>query len=194
MQVATLLQRDTISPTAAAAPQPGESTGRLQQTLLGALFIANSYFVEWLFPRGGAISGISAFIGALILAAPILWTSARDLMRGLVSINELVSLAVLASFATGDYKTAGVVSFFMLIGEIIETRTAAGARASIESLIQLTPTKARRVTATVHVHTGSSSPCLPAFVTNRVSSRIVPFSFMRRSSAVLAGPSTGLAA
>src|SRR6201990_867019 len=35
----------------------------------------------------------------------------------------------------------------MLMGEIIETRTAAGARASIESLIKLTPTKARRIGA-----------------------------------------------
>src|SRR3989449_11380858 len=34
----------------------------------------------------------------------------------------------------------------MSIGEIIETRTAEGARASIESLIKLTPTKARRIT------------------------------------------------
>jgi len=34
----------------------------------------------------------------------------------------------------------------MLMGEIIETRTAEGARASIESLIKLTPTKARRIT------------------------------------------------
>ena len=33
----------------------------------------------------------------------------------------------------------------MLMGEIIETRTAEGARASIESLIKLTPTKARRI-------------------------------------------------
>jgi Cd2+/Zn2+-exporting ATPase len=39
-----------------------------------------------------------------------------------------------------------VVAFFMLMGEIIETRTAEGARASIESLIKLTPTKARRIT------------------------------------------------
>src|SRR5208282_1646813 len=46
-----------------------------------------------------------------------------------------------------DYKTAGVVAFFMLMGEIIETRTAEGARQSIESLIKLTPTKARRITA-----------------------------------------------
>src|SRR5258706_14836140 len=33
----------------------------------------------------------------------------------------------------------------MLTGEIIETRTAQGARDSIESLIKLTPTKARRI-------------------------------------------------
>ena len=45
-----------------------------------------------------------------------------------------------------DYKTAGIVAFFMLMGEIIETRTAEGARQSIESLIKLTPTKARRIT------------------------------------------------
>ena len=34
----------------------------------------------------------------------------------------------------------------MLLGQIIETRTAEGARASIESLIKLTPLKARRLT------------------------------------------------
>ncbi|HEU0040404.1 MAG TPA: cation-translocating P-type ATPase, partial [Verrucomicrobiae bacterium] len=69
------------------------------------------------------------------------------LRRGRLSINELVAIAVLAAFASSDYKTAGVVAFFMLMGEIIETRTAEGARASIESLIKLTPTKARRLKA-----------------------------------------------
>jgi Cd2+/Zn2+-exporting ATPase len=54
---------------------------------------------------------------------------------------------VFAAFASGNYKIAGVVAFFMLTGELIETRTAEGARASIESLIQLTPTKARRLKA-----------------------------------------------
>jgi Cd2+/Zn2+-exporting ATPase len=62
-----------------------------------------------------------------------------------LSINELVSIAVLAAFASADYQTAGVVAFFMLMGEIIENRTAAGARASIESLIKLTPARARRI-------------------------------------------------
>ena len=73
-------------------------------------------------------------------------TAIKELRTGVLSINELVAIAVLAAFASGDYKTAGVVAFFMLMGEIIETRTAEGARASIESLIKLTPTKARRIT------------------------------------------------
>ena len=118
---------------------------RLPQTLLGLIFILNSYLVQWLFPGGKMVSSASAMIGALILGAPIIWTSIKDLRRGVLSINELVSIAVFAAFASGDYQTAGIVAFFMLLGEIIETRTAAGARASIEGLISLTPTKARRL-------------------------------------------------
>ncbi len=71
----------------------------------------------------------------------------QDIWRGTLGINELVGIAVLASFASSDYKTAGVVAFFMLMGEILETHTAQRARDAIESLIKLTPTKARRLTA-----------------------------------------------
>jgi Cd2+/Zn2+-exporting ATPase len=52
---------------------------------------------------------------------------------------------VIAAFVTGNYITAGLVAFFMLLSELIETRTALGARASIESLIKLTPTKANLI-------------------------------------------------
>jgi Cd2+/Zn2+-exporting ATPase len=120
---------------------------RLVQTALGLLFVINAYLVDWLVDQATMVASASALIGAILLGYPIVWTAIKDLRRGILSINELVAIAVLASFASGDYKTAGVVAFFMLIGEIIETRTAEGARASIESLIKLTPTKARRVTA-----------------------------------------------
>src|SRR5712664_3097793 len=119
---------------------------RLKQTLLGLLFVINAFVVDWLLDQSSMVASGSAMIGAILLGYPIVWTSLKDLKRGIVSINELVGIAVLASFASGDYKTAGVVAFFMLMGEIIETRTAEGARASIESLIKLTPTKARRLT------------------------------------------------
>ena len=117
---------------------------RLKQTLAGLLFVINSFLVEWM-QLGPAVAEVSAAIGALLLGYPIVVTAFKDLRRGILSTNELVAIAVLASFASGHYQEAGVVAFFMLMGEIIETRTAEGARASIESLIKLTPTKARRL-------------------------------------------------
>ena len=118
----------------------------LWQTLIGVVFVLNAFLVDWVFDSATTAASASAMIGAFILGAPIVWTSIKDLRRGTLTINELVGIAVIAAFASGDYKTAGIVAFFMLMGEIIETRTAEGARASIESLIKLTPTKARRIT------------------------------------------------
>jgi Cd2+/Zn2+-exporting ATPase len=117
----------------------------LKRTLLGLVLIVNSFLVEWILDRSSVVADISAAIGALVLGIPILITAFKDLRRGILSTNELVALAVTASFASGHYQEAGVVAFFMLVGEIIETRTAEGARMSIESLIKLTPTKARRI-------------------------------------------------
>jgi Cd2+/Zn2+-exporting ATPase len=118
---------------------------RLVQTVIGVVFVINAYLVDWLFQQGHTVASASAMVGAVILGYPLVWTSIKDLKRGIVGINELVGIAVLAAFSSGDYETAGVVAFFMLMGEIIETRTAEGARQSIESLIKLTPTKARRL-------------------------------------------------
>ncbi len=120
---------------------------RLKQTLLGVVLVVNAFIVDWFFDQGGTVSSASAMLGAVILGYSIVWTSIKDLWRGMLTINELVGIAVVAAFASGEYKTAGIVAFFMLMGELIETRTAEGARQSIESLIKLTPTKARRITA-----------------------------------------------
>jgi Cd2+/Zn2+-exporting ATPase len=122
------------------------------QAVLGAVFVINAFVIEYFFEQGHTAASVSGCIGAIILGYPIVVTSIKDLKKGRLTINELVAIAVLAAFASaafgvGDYKTAGTIAFLMLIGELIETRTAEGARDSIESLIKLTPTKARRLKA-----------------------------------------------
>lgn len=117
----------------------------IQVALAGVLFIVNSFVLDRFYGSDSMLSAMSALIGALIMGVPIVWTSIKDLFKGVLSINELVTLAVMAAFASGNYQTAGIVAFFMLLGEIIEMRTADGARKSIESLIKLAPTKARRL-------------------------------------------------
>ena len=152
MQVTSLLTREEHKhhhhgdeTCASCGVEHSHTQIRLKQTLLGVVFVLNAFVVDWLFEGGDTVASASGFIGAIILGYPIILTAIKDLRLGLLSINELVAIAVLAAFSSGDYKTAGVVAFFMLMGEIIESRTAEGARLSIESLIKITPTKARRL-------------------------------------------------
>src|SRR5216117_484556 len=153
MQITSLMSREEHDPHDHAHDHNHEHIPvRLWQMVVGVIFIANSFLVEWAFEKGSMVAGLSAMVGAIILGWPIVATAVTDIKRGILSINELVAIAVLAAFASGEsqiggYQTAGIIAFFMLLGELIETRTAAGARTSIESLIKLTPTKARRITA-----------------------------------------------
>ena len=97
----------------------------LTQILIGLLFVLNSFVVTWAFSDdSNPIAAASAMIGAIILGYPIVWTAIDDLRRGLLTTNELVALAVLASFGSANfqvsgYQQAGIVAFFMLMGQII---------------------------------------------------------------------------
>jgi Cd2+/Zn2+-exporting ATPase len=91
-------------------------------TLAGGMLLINSVIAGFIYGRDSFNTEFLAIAGAILLGAPIV-----------------------AAFATQKYATAGIVAFFMLLSQLIETRTALGARASIESLIRLTPKKANRL-------------------------------------------------
>ena len=120
--------------------------------LLGGVLVICSYIVPVLpiFSRA-TVDGNNfyadslALVGALLLGLPILGHAVKHLLRGSMHMDELVALAVLASLVAMDYRTAGAVAFFLLLANLVETRTALGARASIESLLRITPTKAHRL-------------------------------------------------
>ncbi|HZF01701.1 MAG TPA: cation-translocating P-type ATPase [Methylomirabilota bacterium] len=165
MQVTSLLSQHEHDDNCGCGHDHEHSSVHLWQAVLGIVLVLNAFIVDWIFSEGSTVASFSAFFGAIILIYPIVVTAIKDLRQGRLSINELVAIAVLAAFASGavgvfngqeasvfstqastGYKTAGLIAFLMLIGELIETRTAEGARQSIESLIKLTPTKARRIT------------------------------------------------
>jgi Cd2+/Zn2+-exporting ATPase len=114
----------------------------LLATLLGGMLLINSLIAEYLLNGSKGQADLMAMVGAILLAAPIICHAFYSLIKGRSHMDELVALAIIAAFAVKDYRTAGAVAFFMLLAELIETRTALGARASIESLIRITPTKA----------------------------------------------------
>jgi Zn2+/Cd2+-exporting ATPase len=121
------------------------SMGRIALALFGGMFVVNSFILEAWLPQQVFINQISSIIGAALLAFPIISTAIRDLAKGKVYMNELVALAILAACAGGDFRTAGIIAFFLLLTIIIETRTASGAQRSIEELVKLTPSTAHKL-------------------------------------------------
>lgn len=97
---------------------------------------------NWLYGPDSFQTLILAMAAAVLLGSPIVLHAIKSLIQRQMHMDELVVLAILAAFAMGKYVEAGIVAFFMLLSELIESRTALGARASIESLIKLTPTRA----------------------------------------------------
>ena len=124
---------------------------RVSMALLGTL-AGGMLLLTWLVARSRFLYGSDSFqvellamVAALLLGAPIVLHAIKSIIKREMHMDELVALAIIAAFATQKYATAGVVAGFMLMSELIETRTALGARASIESLIKLTPTKANLI-------------------------------------------------
>lgn len=111
-------------------------------TLAGGVLLINSWLAGFLYGKGSFNAELMAMAGAILLGAPIVLHAIKSLLQKEMHMDELVALAIIAAFATQNYATAGVVAFFMLLSQLIESRSALGARASIESLIKLTPTRA----------------------------------------------------
>ncbi len=114
-------------------------------TLAGGVLLINSGIGRFFYGADSFNTQLFAMLGALLLGTPIVVHAIISLIRGESHMDELAALGIVAAFATGEYVPAGLIGFFMLLSELVETRTALGARASIESLIKLTPTRANLI-------------------------------------------------
>jgi len=118
---------------------------RLIGTLLGGALVLNAYIADWVFPDAQGVGAISAFFGAILLSIPLLLQAWRHVQHGTVNMEGLACLAIVACFSLQDYKTAGILAFFLWTANLIQSRTALGARAAIEDLLRLAPTRARLI-------------------------------------------------
>jgi Zn2+/Cd2+-exporting ATPase len=112
--------------------------------LLGGALLLNSFLAN-LISNNETISSLLAMAAALMLGLPLVWQAMVDLWYENHEMNELAALSFLASFCVGEYQAAGAIAFFMIIAQLIESRSQLGARKNIESLLRLSPNKAYRL-------------------------------------------------
>ena len=107
----------------------------------GFIFIVSSYLLKQYHPQSASASFL-ALIAVLILGGPIVWNAAKGLRELQTNVDELVSLAIVASVFIGEYQAAAVVAFIMVLGSLLEKFTSERARSAIHSLIKLNPDQA----------------------------------------------------
>ncbi len=107
-------------------------------TLAGCLTLAS-----FLWDRGGEVQstfGVALALAALMLSGlPIISGALKGLYQRKVNVDELVSLAIIACLIEGEFLTAAVVSFVMVLGALLEEATSDSARKAVESLIHIAP-------------------------------------------------------
>ena len=105
----------------------------------GALLALASFLVDY-HRDAPSLAGLGLALGAVAVnGLPIVWGALKGLVRREVNVDELVSLAIVASLAQGEFLTAAVVSFVMTLGGLIEQATSESARNAIKALMNITP-------------------------------------------------------
>lgn len=117
-----------------------------QITLLTAILIVAGYLTKY---GLGSTTGeaIMLAVASIIAAIPIVIHAYQALRVKVVSIELLVSIAVIGAFIIGEYDESAIVTFLFLFGSYLEERTLSKTRQSIKSLTEMAPTTATVVQA-----------------------------------------------
>jgi len=104
-----------------------------------AILALLSYIIDFGDHSTSFLGNVFALTSVAINGFPIIWGAVKGIMNREVNVDELVSLAIIASLIQGEFLTAAIVSFVMTFGGLIEQVTAESARKAIKSLMHISP-------------------------------------------------------
>lgn len=115
-----------------------------QIALAVGVLIAVAYGWYWL---GGPVVVMQGLllVASVLGVAPILMQAYQALKVKVVSIDLLVTIAVIGAFVIGEYNESAIVTFLFLFGSYLEQRTLKKTRESIRSLSEMAPQTAQVV-------------------------------------------------
>ncbi|MEN1832354.1 cation-translocating P-type ATPase [Pseudomonas lijiangensis] len=105
-------------------------------------------------PEQTGVSQLLLGAASLLVAIPVIsagWHSLRHpSLHGIT--DQLIALAMLGAWATGDLMTAALLPIIMIFGHVLEERSVIGSQEAIQALGQLTRSHARLIKADGSVH------------------------------------------
>lgn len=90
---------------------------------------------------------LALVLASIIAVIPIAIHAFQALKAKVISIELLVTIAVVGAFIIGEYNESAIVTFLFLFGNFLEQKTLSKTRESIKSLTEMAPTTALIVQA-----------------------------------------------
>lgn len=110
-------------------------------TLLSAILIVTAYISLWA-AGNNEVFTLALIIASLIGATPIAIQAYQALRVKVVSIDVLVTIAVIGAFLIQNYEESAIVTFLFLFGAYLEQRTLNKTRSAIKELTEMAPESA----------------------------------------------------
>lgn len=118
---------------------------RNRLTAISGILIVLAFAAKWLFKSETGASGL-LLAASLIGGFPIAASAWQALKVKVISIDLLVTLAILGAFVIQEFEESAIVAFLFLFGAYLEQKTLAKTRSAIKELVEMVPETALRQT------------------------------------------------
>lgn len=139
----------TTAPSLLSSAEQRRAARQLTLAMLALGLLGLGLIWRWLMPEQNGVSQLLLGFASLLVAVPVMrsaWFSLRyPSLHGIT--DQLIALAMIGAWATGDLLTAALLPIIMIFGHVLEERSVIGSQEAIHALGQLTRSHARKVQA-----------------------------------------------
>jgi Cd2+/Zn2+-exporting ATPase len=138
-----------VAPSLLSSAEQRRAARQLTLAMLALGLLALGLIWRWLAPEQTGVSQMLLGVASLLVAVPVMrsaWYSLRyPSLHGIT--DQLIALAMLGAWATGDLLTAALLPIIMIFGHVLEERSVIGSQEAIHALGKLTRSHARKIQA-----------------------------------------------
>ncbi|WP_339486268.1 heavy metal translocating P-type ATPase [Pseudomonas sp. RL_5y_Pfl2_70] len=139
----------TTAPSLLSSAEQRRAARQLTLAMLALGLLGLGLIWRLLMPEQTGVSQLLLGFASLLVAVPVMrsaWFSLRyPSLHGIT--DQLIALAMIGAWATGDLLTAALLPIIMIFGHVLEERSVIGSQEAIHALGQLTRSHARKVQA-----------------------------------------------
>ena len=141
--------QSAAAPSLLSSAEQRRAARQLTLAMLALGLLALGLIWRWLAPEQTGVSQLLLGFASLLVAVPVMrsaWYSLRyPSLHGIT--DQLIALAMLGAWATGDLLTAALLPIIMIFGHVLEERSVIGSQEAIHALGKLTRSHARKIQA-----------------------------------------------